>query len=616
MKKAYWAISSAALLIAAFAAGAYFYLHAVPKRQPGPVNFPAGENPAPAASSTPPVVLNEATKPLPVTQDKYGLFVVTPTDRSNSFTPEAKYQDDGLVENGKYQGYHRLAAFVTADDPSGGASYIFATKDYQTFILDTGTTPPYVLQNFASAESGFNKTKVTATDEVPVNHPAEIAAGNFVLVRNGISWDALPAGSLQLSSSVPNLDFFALPLANPENYGNTDRDFLDFAAIRKNYLQASADVYVRDRVGLTFSYQFRSVESHDRALSETAGQPVNYPSLAYQYFYKKSDFTSNASTYENYGQVLIYGCASPTASSYVLKNIQESDLVKIARTARGVDLYAFKDKNFPLNRGEYYAKVLAAGQWFKDVNKVDPPGQSQYAANSPVLVFKDPWDRWIGLGEVDYLLAGGCGKPVIYLYPQKPTEVKVQFVRPMNLSLAIPALAGQWDVLASPDGKLLDLKPQATDCSKLDFTEKGLGYAEAGCRSGVYPYLFWAGQAMGDYPKADGGWVVPQSELAVFLEQRLSEIGLNKKERQDMAEYWVPELLAKGAPYYRMAFFQTAQMNDFVPMQVSPRPDTVIRVFLDWAPLTSKPLLPPKAQALRFIARQGFTLVEWGGLKR
>ncbi|MCL5008915.1 MAG: hypothetical protein M1400_01075, partial [Patescibacteria group bacterium] len=277
MKKAYWALFIFGLA-AAVAAGAYFYLRASPQTRPVETSSPAKENLSPTATATPPVAASRATKPLPITQDQYGLFVITPSDQANKFVPEAKYQDDGLVETGQYQGYHRLAAFETADDPSGGTSYILATKDYQTFVLDTGTTPPYALQDFNRPESNFNKARVTNMDVVPVNHPAEISLGNFVLVRNNISWDALPAGSTQLSSNTSSLGFFALPLADLSNYGNTDPDFLDFAAVRKKYLQASADVYVRDQAGLVFSYQFRSIESHGRAQAETAGQPSGYPS--------------------------------------------------------------------------------------------------------------------------------------------------------------------------------------------------------------------------------------------------------------------------------------------------------------------------------------------------
>ncbi len=92
-------------------------------------------------------------------------------------------------------------------------------------------------------------------------------------------------------------------------------------------------------------------------------------------------------------------------------------------------------------------------------------------------------------------------------------------------------------------------------------------------------------------------------------------IGLNAKEKSDMLSYWVPELIAKNAPYYRLSFFQTADMNAFVPMTITPKPDTLIRVFLDWSALSDNSL-KIEPQNLRHIDRTGFTAVEWGGLKQ
>jgi len=57
-------------------------------------------------------------------------------------------------------------------------------------------------------------------------------------------------------------------------------------------------------------------------------------------------------------------------------------------------------------------------------------------------------------------------------------------------------------------------------------------------------------------------------------------------------------------------------MNQFIPMEITPRPDTVLRVFLDWSPLASMPGVIPVPENLIHTNRTGFTLVEWGGLKQ
>lgn len=98
------------------------------------------------------------------------------------------------------------------------------------------------------------------------------------------------------------------------------------------------------------------------------------------------------------------------------------------------------------------------------------------------------------------------------------------------------------------------------------------------------------------------------------LDEKLIKIGLTDFERADMESYWMHQMLAKDAPYYRITLFQTDDLNTFIPMNVLPRPDTVIRVFLDWEPLNESVAIKP--QEIRHIDRTGFTYVEWGGLMR
>ena len=53
-------------------------------------------------------------------------------------------------------------------------------------------------------------------------------------------------------------------------------------------------------------------------------------------------------------------------------------------------------------------------------------------------------------------------------------------------------------------------------------------------------------------------------------------------------------------------------MDVLAPLIVSPKPDTSIRVFLDFEGL-EKPIALPE-QKLSAIPRTGFTVIEWGGL--
>jgi len=210
---------------------------------------------------------------------------------------------------------------------------------------------------------------------------------------------------------------------------------------------------------------------------------------------------------------------------------------------------------------------------------------------------------------------GGCGKPVVYLYSEKPTDIHLSFLSSVSLNTQIPFYNNGWFVKAQPDGRLTDLQPQYTDCSKIDSLKFGSEYANNSCKTNNYPYIYWSGKSMeNSYPKADGGWVVERKNLKIFMDQKLKEIGLTEKESNDMTSYWIPKMNEKNSPYYRISFLTTKQMNEFVPMNVRPVPDSVLRVFLDFKPLNSKPIVDPIPQQFGKFNRHGFTLVEWGGL--
>ena len=56
-------------------------------------------------------------------------------------------------------------------------------------------------------------------------------------------------------------------------------------------------------------------------------------------------------------------------------------------------------------------------------------------------------------------------------------------------------------------------------------------------------------------------------------------------------------------------------IDKIAPLQISPEPDTVIRVLMDVKPL-EKPVLVEEQKLKQTPQRKGFTVVEWGGLKR
>ena len=174
-------------------------------------------------------------------------------------------------------------------------------------------------------------------------------------------------------------------------------------------------------------------------------------------------------------------------------------------------------------------------------------------------------------------------KPVIYLYPETETRVTVKLDLPGELTCTYPAYDGGWTVTAAPDGTLTD--------------EHGR----------TYNYLYWEGEVANGFDFSKG-FCVAGSDTAAFLEDALDRLGLTRREANEFLVYWLPRM--QDNPYNLIAFQQEAY-TESAKLTVSPRPDSVLRVFMAWKPL-ARPVDVP-AQTLPGFERRGFTLVEWGG---
>lgn len=178
-----------------------------------------------------------------------------------------------------------------------------------------------------------------------------------------------------------------------------------------------------------------------------------------------------------------------------------------------------------------------------------------------------------------------AAKPVIYLYPEKVMDVAVNLEYDGMLTCTYPEYNNGWQVTAQPDGTLTDDKGQS------------------------YNYLYWEGitDITYDFSK---GFCVPGEDTAEFLEKSLAQLGLNRKEANEFIVYWLP--LMQENPYNLISFQQEAYTEQ-ARLNISPCPDTLIRVFMSWKPLVQAVAVEP--QQLTAPERKGFTVVEWGGTK-
>ena len=178
-----------------------------------------------------------------------------------------------------------------------------------------------------------------------------------------------------------------------------------------------------------------------------------------------------------------------------------------------------------------------------------------------------------------------AAKPVVYLYPEKTMDVNVQLDYKGRLTTTYPAYPKNgWNVTAKQDGTVIDKT-----------TKK------------EYSYLFWEGEDSVKYDMSEG-FVVAGKDTAEFLQDKLSYMGLTPKEYNEFIVYWLPKM--QDNPY-NLIKFQGKQYTENAKLRITPRPDSMLRVFMTWKALDKK--IDIKEQNLSTFERKGFTVVEWGG---
>lgn len=187
-------------------------------------------------------------------------------------------------------------------------------------------------------------------------------------------------------------------------------------------------------------------------------------------------------------------------------------------------------------------------------------------------------------GEVKNSSCGGIAKPVLYLYPKKKTDVTVSFEHPEYLETTYPKFTGSWQVKADTNGDLLD-------------------------KYGKYYYALYWDEAKVHSVDFSRGYYVEAANAINFLEQKLTYIGLSKKEMNEFIMYWLPvlEKNKKSLVYFEL----TEERESYNKIYISPKPDSLLRLTIHIKKVNKKVNI--RKQNLTKFQRKGFVAVEWGG---
>ncbi len=173
-------------------------------------------------------------------------------------------------------------------------------------------------------------------------------------------------------------------------------------------------------------------------------------------------------------------------------------------------------------------------------------------------------------------------KPNIYLYPEKTTklDVDLEFPHGGNVTVSDPSYPEAWqNIIITPDGKI-DKK---------------------------HEFLFYEAQ-LPDLWQYGEGWVLRRQHLPLFFTTNLEKYGFNEREIHDFMEYWIPRL--KDAPYYAIYPQHTAMVNQAISLDISQRPDALLRLFYVIEDMQGYFALPEPD--VPEFTRKGFTVTEWG----
>ena len=177
-------------------------------------------------------------------------------------------------------------------------------------------------------------------------------------------------------------------------------------------------------------------------------------------------------------------------------------------------------------------------------------------------------------------------KPVIYFYPETEAEVAVRLGAPETLTVSYPKYAADtgWRFTAFPDGTLV-------------------------CGGREYPYLYYEFKRPVGF--GDKGFVVPGEASAAFLEEKLGAMGFTQTEQAEFITYWLPRLAVNDCN--RIEFLTGAEVDALMPLDITPAPDNILRVYMLFAACDASLAAALPEQDLPVLTRAGFTVVEWGG---
>ena len=182
-------------------------------------------------------------------------------------------------------------------------------------------------------------------------------------------------------------------------------------------------------------------------------------------------------------------------------------------------------------------------------------------------------------------------KPVIYLYSEKDLKVSLDLNYHGELTFTYPLLESGWEVNVNKNG--------------IEYNEKH------------FPYLFWEGKSKDlslniNKDKSVDGAVIDKENIVDYLEESLSTLGFNHKEKTDFITFWAPRMIKSNYCLVQFVLDEDYE-SQIANLDVVPKPDASRRVYMYFSGFDVLPNIEVQPQSFEGFQRIGFTLLEWGG---
>ncbi len=189
------------------------------------------------------------------------------------------------------------------------------------------------------------------------------------------------------------------------------------------------------------------------------------------------------------------------------------------------------------------------------------------------------------------------GSPWIHVYPEKTQDMTVSINPIGGIAYVQPAFTGSsdlsWSFTADRSGRLAFQNSITKNALHWEYYK--------------YPLV----QAYKPTMKTSSpGFSIPSEEIKPFVSELARRIGLNNEERDNLLSELNRQSSSIDKPYVKISFVSEEFLNTYLPLTVTPKPDSISRIYLEIIPTQSRDSIP--SPRLPHIDRSGSVVVETG----